>query len=275
MSSPLHIQQFSNGGKHPVVFLHGFMGSSDEWEAVCEHLPDIDGYAIDLPGHGQSLCKADEDYTLHAAADLVLETLDAKGIQRAALVGYSMGGRVALYLALRNPSRWSNVVIESASPGLKSVKARQARYFIDLAKAKELEDDYPTFLKTWYEQKLFASLREKPDVLESHLERLRGNSPKHLAKSLRTMTIGRQLPLWKRLKESELDFLLLSGELDEKYCDMLREMEQELQYATHSVLPNVGHNIHLEDPRAFAQALGSFLGVGRASVSRCVSTDLH
>ena len=89
-----------------MLFLHGFMGHAGDWREVSD---DLDGrlrrVAVDLPGHGASLAVPPDRYTIGGAARSVLDVLDGAGMDRATLVGYSMGGRLALYLALRHPDR--------------------------------------------------------------------------------------------------------------------------------------------------------------------------
>ena len=105
---------------HPaVLFLHGFMGSSADWKDVVAATMDL-AFCItpDLPGHGASLGLTPEAYTMEGTTRAVVQTLDELEVERPAIVGYSMGGRLALYLALRYPERCAGLFLESASPGL-------------------------------------------------------------------------------------------------------------------------------------------------------------
>ncbi|HEX2728748.1 MAG TPA: alpha/beta fold hydrolase, partial [Rubrobacteraceae bacterium] len=102
-----------------VLFLHGFMGSSGDWGGITAVLEErYFCVAVDLPGHGTSVGLPLESYTFEVAARMVLAVLGELGIERTTLVGYSMGGRLALYTALRIPQRVSRLVLVGASPGI-------------------------------------------------------------------------------------------------------------------------------------------------------------
>jgi pimeloyl-ACP methyl ester carboxylesterase len=117
-----------SGDRHrpAVLFLHGFMGSGADWAAVISAL-DERFYCVapDLPGHGRSLGLTPQAYTINGAAKMLRELLDGLGISRAALAGYSMGGRLALYLALRHPEECPGLFLESASPGIEDAAERE------------------------------------------------------------------------------------------------------------------------------------------------------
>ncbi len=134
-----------------VLFLHGFMGSGADWKSV---IATLEGrfrcVAVDLPGHGASVGLPPEAYAFENAARLVLDMLDELEIDKTTFVGYSMGGRLALYLALRYPERCSGLFLESASPGLRSERERAERRAADEEKASRLEsEDFDKFLHDW------------------------------------------------------------------------------------------------------------------------------
>jgi len=145
-----------------VLFLHGFMGSSADWREVMAALGDRTfRIAMDLPGHGASLELAPDTYTVEGAARAVIRTLDGLEVVRPVVAGYSMGGRLALYLALRYPERCAGLFLESASPGLENSSKRAVRRAADESKAQRLESgDLEAFLRDWYRQPLFASLAQ-------------------------------------------------------------------------------------------------------------------
>jgi 2-succinyl-6-hydroxy-2,4-cyclohexadiene-1-carboxylate synthase len=111
-----------------ILFLHGFMGSGADWAGTISAL-DERFYCVapDLPGHGRSLGLTSQVYTNKGAAKMLRELLDGLEVSRAALAGYSMGGRLALYLALRHPERYPGLFLESASPGIDDAAEREAR----------------------------------------------------------------------------------------------------------------------------------------------------
>src|SRR5918994_3254865 len=140
-----------------VLFLHGFMGSSADWREIMAALWDRTfRIAVDLPGHGASLGLPPDSYTIEGATRAVIRTLEGLEVTRPVVAGYSMGGRLALYLALRYPERCAGLFLESASPGLEGASEREARGVADDSKARRLESgDLEAFLRDWYRQPLF------------------------------------------------------------------------------------------------------------------------
>ena len=128
---------------------------------------------------------------MEGTARAVVRTLDELEARRPVIVGYSMGGRLALYLALRYPERCTGLFLESASPGLESAGEREARRDADEEKAKRLESgDFENFLRDWYRQPLFAPLAREERLLWRTIEARRRNDPSELARSLRGMGTG-------------------------------------------------------------------------------------
>jgi 2-succinyl-6-hydroxy-2,4-cyclohexadiene-1-carboxylate synthase len=160
--------QVSGDRRSPtILFLHGFMGSSADWRGPIAAL----GYryfciAVDLPGHGASLGMPPDKYTIEGATRTVIGILDELERVRTIIAGYSMGGRLALYLALRYPERCAGLFLESASPGLENAGERAARRAADESKAGRLESgDFEAFLQDWYRQPLFAYLTRDENLL--------------------------------------------------------------------------------------------------------------
>ncbi len=256
-----HYRTTGHPAQPVLLFLHGFMGSGEDWQAVAEQF-SREYYCIlpDLPGHGQSDFPLSEAYfSLPAVAEQLIQLLDHLQIERCTVVGYSMGGRLALYLLRHHPERFQAGVLESASPGLKTAAEREARRQRDEALARKiLCSDFPTFLKRWYAQPLFASLRRHPDFPALLQHRL-VNRPEGLAASLRWMGTGAQPSLWESLKNNKLPLLLLSGEFDIKFRDIAREMAVSNPFIRAETIAQCGHNIHFEKPQAFVAAVRKFL----------------
>lgn len=255
------------GDKHqPVVlFLHGFLGNCEDFDPIVRQLSDpFCCLSVDLPGHGQTQV-AEEDYTMSNTAALIVHLLDCLDISQCYLIGYSMGGRLALYLALQFPDRFLKTVLESASPGLKTEAERLARKQHDARLADRLESNFPAFLADWYEQPLFRSLKQHPNFEQVIQQRLK-NRPSELARSLRHLGTGEQPSLWNRLKVHQNPLLLLVGERDRKFASINQEMANDCKVAQLKIIPNAGHNIHVEDPQIFARFVHEFLqNFGEAS----------
>ncbi len=244
-----------------ILFLHGFLGSSADWLEVVSVL-DEHFYCVapDLPGHGASLGLPPDYYTIEGTARALLDLLDELDIERAALAGYSMGGRLALYLALRNPERCSRLFLESASPGIDDAAEREARREAGERRARSLESgDFEDFLVDWYRQPLFASLSRREGLVEKIIEARRRNAPAELARSLRGMGAGSQPSLWRELTGRRVPALAVAGELDEKYVGISRRMATLNPGVRTVIVPGVGHNVHLEAPEEYLVLLQNFL----------------
>ncbi|MDA0312597.1 MAG: 2-succinyl-6-hydroxy-2,4-cyclohexadiene-1-carboxylate synthase [Gemmatimonadetes bacterium] len=246
--------------RYPVL-LHGFTGASTSWgSGIVDGLASV-GLApvlVDLPGHGRHAAEVDPaGFTLRAALDLVSQA----GDRPADLIGYSMGGRVALHFAAERPGSVRRLVLESASPGLATGAERSARREADESLASRIETrGVEAFIDTWERLPLFASQVSLPDhVRLSHrLHRLR-NCESGLAGALRGLGTGALPSLWDRLPEIECPTLLLVGEHDAKVADVGARMASKIPRATLVVVPDAGHTVHLERPEAWLAAVGSFL----------------
>lgn len=245
----------------PILFLHGFMGSSADWKEVLESLaPRFYCTAVDLPGHGASRNLPPDDYTVEGTARKVFDTLRELGIKRPKLVGYSMGGRLALYLTLRYPTHFSGLFLESASPGLESPEEREARRETDEMKAQRLEsEDFTEFLGDWYRQPLFVSVARNERLLRQTIEARLHNDPAELAKSLRGLGTGSQPSLWSELSGLQVPTLAVAGELDEKFVEIGRRMESGSPATFFTPVPGTGHNVHDEAPESYIGLLKDFL----------------
>jgi len=235
------------------------MGSSADWAPIVQALEDeFHSLTIDLPGHGRSLDRPEEAYSVPGATEAVVETLDATGVDACTLVGYSMGGRVALSLALRHPERMERLVLESASPGLRTNAERADRRTVDADRAARIEADLEAFLADWYRQPLFASLAHH-DLVDEMVRTRSENDPEELVRALRGMSPGRQASFWDRFGDLDAPTLVLTGALDDKYTAITDEAAARIEAARRIVIPEAGHNVHAERPAAFLNALRRFL----------------
>jgi 2-succinyl-6-hydroxy-2,4-cyclohexadiene-1-carboxylate synthase len=248
--------------KPVITFLHGFLGNHRDWQSIVSRLledfsSDFCCVLIDLPGHGASLLSSDALYSMEATAQLVVEVLATNQIRTSYLYGYSMGGRLALYLALHYPDLFSKVMIESASPGLASVAERTLRQQRDNLLADQLEQNFAEFLDNWYKQSLFASLRQHPDF-EALQQRRLHQHPFYLAKSLRYMGLGQQPNLWPQLSQAIVPIRLLVGEQDDKFIDIATQAVGLCPTASLRIVENTGHNIHFENPISILREIAGF-----------------
>ncbi|MGH3147346.1 MAG: 2-succinyl-6-hydroxy-2,4-cyclohexadiene-1-carboxylate synthase [Rubrobacter sp.] len=245
-----------------LLFLHGFMGSSADWVGVTSALEDrFYCIAPDLPGHGASLGLPSGSYSFDGAARTTIRVLDRLDIRRAAIVGYSMGGRLALYLALRYPERCTALFIESASPGLEDAAGREARRRSDGEVAARLESgDFEGFLVDWYSRPLFASLARREGLVEEMVAARRANDPAELARTLRGMGAGAQPSLLGELPDLVVPALAVAGDLDEKFGVISRRMAEASPNVRAASVAGAGHNVRAEASEAYLRLLEDFLG---------------
>jgi 2-succinyl-6-hydroxy-2,4-cyclohexadiene-1-carboxylate synthase len=257
----LYVEQ--SGAGLPLLLLHGFTGSAATWAPFLEQLgPHFRTLAPDLIGHGRSDSPADaERYSIERCVGDLLALLDLLQVERADVLGYSMGGRVALHLACAARERVGALVLESSSPGIADAAERAARVAADEALAESIErDGLAAFVDRWERLPLFASQAELPQELRArlHAQRLR-NDPRGLANSLRGMGAGRQSSLWEQLATLDLPTLLIAGELDAKYTSLAGQMQALLPNARTAIIPRAGHTVHLERPQLFMENVLEFL----------------
>ncbi|MDM8529743.1 2-succinyl-6-hydroxy-2,4-cyclohexadiene-1-carboxylate synthase [Anaerolineales bacterium HSG25] len=246
----------------PIIFLHGFMGQGKDWQPIAESLAER--YCClwpDLPGHGKHVdWLPDRSFDFATIAAELVAWLDSQNLPSVTLVGYSMGGRIALHIACHYPERIARLVLENANPGLNDEIARQQRVEWDQARAKELiELGLESFLERWYDMPLFDSLHRRPELLTRLKQSRRHNDARWLAKIISDLSPGRQISLWEQLPCLSLPVLLVGGALDSKYVDILTRIQSKLPRAELKIIANAGHNVHLEQPTLFINHLTRFL----------------
>ena len=244
------IRHDTQGQRPTLGLLHGFAQNRGCWGSLPEHLGDrYRVVAVDAPGHGDtSQTRADLD----ASADLA-----AAAIGRAVYLGYSMGGRVALHLALAHPELVDALVLISATAGLDTDTQRRARRADDERLAAHIEAiDVEQFLDEWLARPLFAGL----DTSAQCRSERESNTAAGLASSLRLTGLGTQRPLWKNLPELTMPVLVVAGVNDPKFRDLARRLAQGIgSSATLAVIEEAGHTVHLEAPEAFHAVLDEWL----------------
>lgn len=247
--------------KNPaIILLHGFTGSHASWNRLAPRLAqDYFVVAPDLPGHGQTQTPDDpHDLSIDATARQLSHLLDTLSLSRIAVLGYSMGGRLALHWAIRESERFFAVVLESASAGLKDPNERQARRARDGELADAIESQgIGWFVPYWATIPLFSS--QSPRVVQAE-NRIRFKQSAHgLATSLRGAGTGEQDSLWERLGELSMPTLFVTGALDQKFTALAQAMAHLTPHGTHSVIPQAGHAVHAEQPDRFYERLITYL----------------
>lgn len=252
-----------SGSGEVLLLLHGFSGDKSTWADLRAGLASAYRVlAVDILGHGASDKPSQVSaYQLDRVAGDVISLLDELRIPACHLLGYSMGGRLALYLAAGFPARFRGLMLESASPGLAGESEREDRRRQDASLASRIEQggiarfvDYWESLPFWESQRKLST-----EILTRQREQRLGNEASGLANSLRGMGSGAQPNLWSRLEQVSLPALLLAGEQDSKFVAINQLMARRMPRAELQLIPQAGHNIHLEQPLIFQERVKLFL----------------
>lgn len=254
---PLHHEVDGPAGAPRIVLVHGFTQTRAAWGPVAEDLAvDHQVVRVDAPGHGRS---GEDGADLWRGAEMIAEIGGP-----AIYVGYSMGGRLCLHLALCRPALCRGLALVGATPGITDEAERAARASADDVLAGRLEEEgVEAFVDAWLGGPLFAGL---PPAMRFAAAR-RESRAEGLAASLRAAGVGRQAPLWGRLGELEMPVLAVAGEDDAKFAAIARAMAGAIgERATLALIPGAGHAAHLEAPAVFLGRLRAWLGAveGRA-----------
>lgn len=251
-----------NKGLKPIVFIHGFTGSANDWNFIYDKLPDIFlPVAVDLIGHGKSSSPVEIDYytpqAIVSQLNLIFEYL---GFDKIILCGYSMGGRAALIYASKYPQKISGLILESASKGLNNETEKLERLKNDFILADKIKSEgVESFIKFWMSIPLFESLKniseEKYKILvKSKLI----NSAVGLSNSLRGFSTGNMNIDLKIFNEYVIPVLLITGALDKKFTNINKLFVNEFYKAAHEVVFNAGHNTHIENEKEFIFYINKF-----------------
>jgi 2-succinyl-6-hydroxy-2,4-cyclohexadiene-1-carboxylate synthase len=234
-----------------LVLLHGFTNTGASWDQVVAALPQrYRPVAPDIRGHG-------------TAADLrpvslmaVVGDVSAVANGPFELVGYSMGGRIALHVALALRGRVQRLVLIGASPGIADSAARAERQAADQRLAAEVEQmTIEAVAERWAQTAVLAD--QPPSVQAAVGEQRLRNTPAGLAEALRGLGTGTLPSLWERLGELTVPVDLVVGERDEKFRGIARDMAVALPEARVHEVRGAGHAVHLEAPEAVAEVIAA------------------
>lgn len=246
----------TGSGAPTWVFLHGFMGTGADFKQV---KPAGTCIAVDLFGFGSG-APIVADVTLfhmeHQVASLakLLKKISETPVN---LVGYSMGGRLALGFTLKYPSLVAHLILEGATAGIADEEARHARVVADRQKAIRIEmDGMEAFVKSWEELPMFVSQKLLPIEQQQFMHQQRINhQATNVANSLRYMGTGAQPDYWSQLDQIQVSTTLLVGENDHKFQAIAEKLVNLIPNGHLQIIPGVGHNIHFEAPIKFTEAL--------------------
>ncbi|WP_456273573.1 2-succinyl-6-hydroxy-2,4-cyclohexadiene-1-carboxylate synthase [Bacillus sp. AK031] len=258
----VHYHIETEGDGTPVLLLHGFTGDSSTWKNLLPFLQGCKTISVDLLGHGKTDSPADPDrYRIEKAVEDIKDLLDSLQADKVNLLGYSMGGRLAIAFAVTYPSRVASLILESSSPGLKTEQERKQRAEYDGRLAERiLTEGMTNFVDYWERIPLFASQRSLPDALQAEIRENRlSQNPVGLANSLKGMGTGTQPGYWQELSSLPMEMLFIVGELDNKFCKIAEEMQKTVKMAAIEKVSGCGHALHVEEPEKFGTIVRKFL----------------
>lgn len=271
----VRLNYFVAGEGAPVTLLHGFTQSGRSWRELIGHMPEGRMWIVpDLRGHGETQTRHRAPCSMAACTKDLLMLWEHLGVERTHLVGYSMGGRLALHVAARHPERVLSLVTIGAHAGLEE-GARAGRRQGDEALAERIEHEgVESFVNYWGGLPLFAGVERRGPayVAQVRAERLQ-NHAAGLACSLRGMGAGVMEPLWDELDRLTMPCTFVAGQLDHGYVASARRLAAAVPSGRHEIVLRAGHSVHQERPDAFARVLGAHLAAATAAgVSSSSST---
>lgn len=234
-----------------LIFLHGFSGDSREWQPIGERFMACSRLYIDLPGHGDSAEISVASF--RQLNEALCDTLNSYNILSYWLIGYSLGGRVAMHFACSQPAGLLGLIVEGGHPGLADAAARQARLLSDGQWAQRFRvEPLVDVFNDWYQQQVFASLSGEQ---RQNLVALRSqNNGPALATMLEATSLAVQPDLRSALQKAPFPFHYLCGEFDSKFRALAAEVSADCH-----VIVDAGHNAHRESPDGVANCLARIL----------------
>ena len=248
-----------------VFFLHGFTGSAEDWVPIVSSLnKKFNYYCVDLIGHGKSDSPSEGAYYgFESITGQLKEIITELSTGKIIIAGYSYGGRAALKFAIKNGYMLKGLILESSTYGISDEQIRKERIIQDNKLAEFiLNNPIEIFIDHWMNSELFNTQKQLPiEVISRIRESKLKNNRAGLANCLKYSGTGIMGNLSRRLKDIPVKTLLITGELDKKFTDINREMVNLIPESKHQIIENTGHNIHLEKPQIFIDAVNSFLSV--------------
>lgn len=251
------------GSGQPLLLLHGFTGSMETWRSfIPSWSARFQVIVVDLVGHGKTESPEDAThYDIRNAALQMKELLDYLRIEKAHILGYSMGGRLAITMACLYPEYVHSLLLENCTAGLENEEDRKERREKDERLADKIErEGIESFVSMWENIPLFETQKHLAKNVQEAVRKERlANNPKGLANSLRGMGTGAQPSWWDELHNLKMPVLLMNGEYDEKFFRILKNIEKCVSDVKFIKIDGAGHAIHVEQPEKFDTIVKGFL----------------
>ena len=261
----LHYYKYTaeNTARGDILLLHGFTGSGRDWNFIIPSLKsNLNIYTPDIIGHGHSDSPDNPDlYKMDAILtqlnEFIIQILEYKPI----LLGYSMGGRLALSYTLKYPEKVKCLILESSTWGIENKDLRRQRINDDKKTAEFiLAAGIENFIEFWMNKGIFNSQKKlSDDILKNVRKNKLQNNPVGLSNFLLGSGTGNMEPLREKISELKIPVLLITGGLDKKFSAINSNMVKIFENAEHIIVPEAGHNVHLEKPGLFINVIKDFL----------------
>lgn len=250
-----------------VILLHGFISDHTTFHLIIDNIykQNINVITIDLPGHGKDHSTHDVTWDMAYISKEIVEIIDYYKLSNVYLHGYSMGGRVALSVAVEYPNKLNGLILESASPGISNLNEKLNRIELDNIRAEKIKSiGIEAFVDEWSKMPLFDSQLSLSDVEKNRIKQMRlSQSPEGLAKSLTDYGTGNQPSNWKALHQLNIPTCILVGEYDEKFINIGQKMKQYINNSEFHIVNRAGHTIHVEQPEKFDTIIIDFILGGK------------
>ncbi|MAV93587.1 MAG: 2-succinyl-6-hydroxy-2,4-cyclohexadiene-1-carboxylate synthase [Candidatus Marinimicrobia bacterium] len=243
----------------PIVFLHGFLGSSKSWKNIRNKI-NYPSLAIDIPGHGKSsFNNLSSTYYFKDFSNelyLALSDLDIKKIH---LCGYSLGARLALAFSSIYPKMVSTLLLESGTVGLNDKEEKEERLSKDLNKSTRIKENLNEFVKDWEKLDFFSKqkVRNNDDFLSQREIRLT-HDKFQLSKSLEVFSLGNMPYMMNNYTKLSFPVIIINGKDDIKFIKEGRVMLNANKNSNQYIINNAGHNVHLENPELYIDTISPF-----------------
>ncbi len=250
-----------------LILLHGFMGSGKYFDFLIPNLKQFcNPITIDLLGHGET-----EGAELHYRFSTKEQIADLKKLiteqlpNPAFLLGYSMGGRMALQLALHNMGLFAGLILESTTFGIENKQEREVRQVLDASRADDIMMDFDGFVKKWSDLPIFNSDVVSHEQLRHISSIQKAQNPLWISNSLLGFGTGTMPSVKERLCDLKIPVQLIVGSKDLKYVHIMNAMHAELVNNDLEIVKNAGHRVHLDQPELYIETIKYFIDKNRIS----------
>jgi o-succinylbenzoate---CoA ligase len=255
-----HFEMKGTLSKPILIMLHGFMGSTKEWDTLVKELhSEFFLLSIDLPGHGKTESKS------YSSQDEFLNDLESfvslLSVHSPIGLGYSMGGRMLLQLEKRRPGLFSQLILESVHPGINNSEEKRER----LEKDSTLLDGtfttakFRDFLESWYSLPLFKGIKEHAQYEEMLKAKLQ-EKPSELQAGINLLSTAHQEDCFSVFEQTQTPILYMAGADDQKYAQFARDIENLGRSNIRvQIVSGCSHNIHFQDQNLFLESIRAAL----------------